>query len=325
MDAWLVIILVLSALVLSYGVISYIFAQITLNPRRQPVVASPADLGMNYEDVEFRSLDGLRLRGWFIPGDPRKLLLMTHPLFCNRHGFLVKNKSVFMATKTNINFLPAMKAFNDAGYSILTFDFRNHGASEHGLTGVGMTEYQDVLGAVEYLKQRPELAEAALGLVGFCMGANSMILALSRDPAQFARARCLIAVQPISMDVFVRSYMRSNFGWIGLTFLPMVNLIRQWLGGYPFKVMSPGKYIKDITTPTLYVQGKVDPWTEVADIQNFYDTTVAPKDFWWLDTDCRPEAYQYVSEHPQRLIDFLNRHLSNTVATEDELLKEAER
>jgi hypothetical protein len=89
--------------------------------------------------------------------------------------------------------------------------------------------------------------------------------------------------------------------------------------------MSPGKYIQDISIPTLYVQGKVDPWTELTDIQNFYNMTAASKDFWWLDTDCRPEAYQYVSENPQRLIEFLNTHMSNKVTTEDDLLKEAER
>ena len=285
----------------------YVFAQLTLNPKRQPVVASPADYGLPYEDVEFHSPDGLCLKGWFIPGDPRKVLLVTHPMYCNRHGFLVRHKSPFVAAKTDVDLLLSMKALNRAGYSILTFDFRNHGESDDGLTGVGLNEYQDVLGALEYLERRPDLAEAQLGLVAFCMGANATIVALSRDPGRFSRARCLVAIQPISMSVFVRSYIRSTYSRLGLITLPLTERFRRWLGGHPLDEMSPREYVKDITIPTLYVQGRVDPWTELSDIQSFYDATRAQKEFWWLETTrSRLEAYQNVCENPQPMIDFID-------------------
>jgi pimeloyl-ACP methyl ester carboxylesterase len=309
MNALIVTAIVLAVLILAYAGTAFIFAQLTLNPKRQPIALSPADYGMAYEDIEFRNLEGQRLRGWFIPGDPRKVLLMTHPMFCNRHGFLAKNKSIFMPKTVDIDLLLSMKALNQAGYSILSFDFRNHGASDKGLTGVGITEYQDVLGAIEYLKRRGELAQAELGLVGFCMGANAIMVALSQDPKQFAKARCMVAVQPISMNVFIRSYLRSSFGPLGLIMYPMINLLRQRLGGHSLEAMSPKPYVKDISIPILYAQGKVDPWTELADIQSIYDSTEAPKDFWWLETKNRPEAYQYVSENPRRMIEFLDAHM----------------
>ncbi|NIV38936.1 MAG: hypothetical protein GWN58_58820, partial [Anaerolineae bacterium] len=65
------VVLVLGAI---YVAMCYIFAQMTLNPSRQPVALSPADYGLEYEEVEFHSLEGLRLKGWFVPGDPRKVL-----------------------------------------------------------------------------------------------------------------------------------------------------------------------------------------------------------------------------------------------------------
>lgn len=299
--------LVVVVLGVIYAATCTIFAQLTLRPKRQPVVATPADHGLPHEDVEFHSLDGLRLKGWFIPGDRRRVLLVTHPMFCNRHGFLVKHKSIFMATRTDIDLLSGMKALNEAGYSILTFDFRNHGESEDGLTGVGLNEYQDVLGAIEYLKSRADVADADLGLVAFCMGANATIVALSRAPESFSRARCLVAIQPISMSVFVRSYLRSVYSQLGLIVLPLTEFIRRMLGGHPLEDMSPRDYVQDIAVPTLYVQGRVDPWTELSDIQGFYEATPDPKEFWWLEeTRARPEAYQYVSENPQRMIGFLD-------------------
>lgn len=293
-----------------YVVTCYIFAQLTLNPKRQPIVTSPADYGLEYEDIEFYSSDNLCIKGWFIPGDPRKILLVTHPMYCNRHGFLVRNKSIFMATKTDIDLLLSIKALNKEGYSILTFDFRNHGISDDGITGVGLNEYHDVLGALEYINQRMDIADAEIGLVGFCMGANSTIIALSKAPDRFSMAKCLVAIQPISMSVFVRSYIRSIYTRLGLITLPLTEFIRRQLGGQPLTKMSPLEYIKDITLPILYVQGRFDPWTELSDIQSFYDNTLSLKKFWWLeDTQSRPEAYQYVGEHPQPMIEFINAHM----------------
>jgi len=311
MIAATVLILIVLFLAAVYAAVCYIFAQMTLNPSRQPVAASPADYGLEYEEVEFNSLDGLRLRGWFVPGDPRKVLLLTHPMYCNRHGLLVRNKSPLIAVKTDIELLLSVQALNRAGYSVLTFDFRNHGASDDGLTGVGLNEYQDVLGALDYLEGRPDLEGADLGLVAFCMGANSTIVAMSRDPDRFAKARCLVAIQPISMSVFVRSYLRSTYTRLGLMVLPLTEGFRLWLGGHPLEEMSPREYVQDIAVPTLFVQGRTDPWTELSDIEGFYEATQAPKEFWWLETTkSRPEAYQYVGENPQRMLEFIDACMS---------------
>jgi alpha-beta hydrolase superfamily lysophospholipase len=310
------IILLLSILILAivYILTGYVFAQLTLNPKRQPIETTPAEYGMAYEDIEFQSTDGLTIKGWFIPKDPRKVLLLTHPMYCNRHGFLVRNKSPLMlAANTNIDFLLAVKAFNEAGYSVLTIDFRNHGESEDGLTGVGLNEYQDILGALRYLREKRGLENADLGLISFCMGANSTIVAMSKAPEQFSNARCLVAIQPISMAVFVRSYIKSIFTRLGMVILPMTNSLRQLLGGYPLEEMSPRSYVKDIKLPTLYIQSRNDSWTEMPDILSFYEDTTAPKEFHWLETtQHRLEAYQHVSENPQPIIDFINAHLQDS-------------
>ena len=140
-----VLVIALLVSVALYVASGYLFATLTLNPKRQPVVASPADVGLEHEEIEFLSRDGLRLKGWFLPGDPGRVLVVTHPMYCNRHGVLVRKQSVFMATRTDIDLLPSFRALNQAGYSVLTSDFRNHGASDSGQTGVGLNEYQDVL------------------------------------------------------------------------------------------------------------------------------------------------------------------------------------
>ena len=52
-----------------------------------PVLKRPSDIGLDYEDVFFPSLDGIPLEAWFIPADSDKLLIVNHPMTCNRYGF----------------------------------------------------------------------------------------------------------------------------------------------------------------------------------------------------------------------------------------------
>jgi dipeptidyl aminopeptidase/acylaminoacyl peptidase len=306
---WVVLICIL-LLVAGYAAVCYAFANLLLYPTRQPIVHFPDEYGIEYEKVEFLSRDGLRLRGWFIPGKLKKILLVTHPMFCNRHGFLKRYKSRLASANTDIDLLTSLKALHDAGYSILTFDFRNHGESDRGITGVGLNEYQDVIGALDYLDTRPDVDHSEIGLVGFCMGANAIIIAISKARERFINARFLIAVQPITMKVFVQSYLRSLYTRLGLVFVPLTERIMLWRGGHPLAAMSPSEYVHDITLPTLYAQARTDPWTDLSDIKGFYEKTAAPKDFWWFEGQLtRIDGYNYVGQHPERMTEFIKTYL----------------
>jgi pimeloyl-ACP methyl ester carboxylesterase len=178
-------------------------------------------------------------------------------MFCNRHGFLTRNQALLASAGTSdIDLLASMKALHQAGYSILTFDFRNHGESDMGITGVGLNEYQDVLGAMDYLDSRPDIDASGLAFVSFCMGANSTIVAVSKAKTRFAGVKCLLAFQPISFRIFVRSYLKANYTRWGLALTPLIEKTCRWRGGHPLEEMSPQKFVKDLAVPTLYVQGK---------------------------------------------------------------------
>jgi hypothetical protein len=36
---------------------------------RNPVTRTPKEVGLDYEDVSFKSLDGVNLKGWYIPSE----------------------------------------------------------------------------------------------------------------------------------------------------------------------------------------------------------------------------------------------------------------
>jgi hypothetical protein len=63
------------------------FADGFASPPRSPVLHSPSEHGLEYEDVTFPALDGVPLEAWFIPAPGSgKLIIANHPLGFNRSG-----------------------------------------------------------------------------------------------------------------------------------------------------------------------------------------------------------------------------------------------
>ncbi len=292
---------------------AYIFSNIILFSHRQPIVKTPKDYGMGYEDISFKSRDGLTMKGWFIPAEKttNRVVIMTHPLPFNRHGFLARNQGFPPLCNVDVDLLKTAKAAHQAGYGVLMFDFRNHGESDAGITGVGLSEWQDVLGAVDYINARPDLSGPQIGFFSFCMGADSTIIALSKAKDELKNIKFLVAVQPVSADVFVRSYMKAVYTPLSLYLVPMVDWLVQRRGGWALAAMSPREYAKDLRVPTFYIQARGDRWTELSDTQSFYDATAEPKEIWWIDeVSQRFEAYNYVGEHPERMLAFAGKYFN---------------
>jgi len=302
-------------LVIVYLLISYVAAYGVVHLDRQPVPKTPAAYGLDFEMVELKPVDGIKLKGWFIPGKLPKIVVMTHVGGLTKYGSTVKFKSLFKLYNQEIEFLKVAQHLHRAGYNVLTFDFRNHGESDKspngGKTGVGLEEYKDVVAALDFIHGRADLRPMAVGFVSFCMGANSTIIGMSKKPEQFTNVKCLVAVQPISMSVFVTTFTRRKFTPLGAAlFLPMIKKFTEWQSGFPFTATSPRDYVKNIKVPTLYVQTKNDPWTDLRDIKSFYENTPTTKEFFWIEnTQHRFEGYSYFQDHPGKMLDWLKKWL----------------
>jgi len=250
------------------------------------------------------------LKGWLIPARSEKLIIMTHPFTFNRHGFLVKNQGLMTRLRPDVDLLKTAQALNHQGYSVLMFDFRNHGESATGVTGIGLSEYQDIAGALDYIRSQDGLRSKAVGLVSFCMGANASIIGISKCRENFSGVKCLVAIQPVSIGIFMDHYARKTYTPLGLVLLPLIDRICRWRGGFAFKQMSPLAFCKDLNIPTFYIQAKTDPWTDLTDVKGFYESTPASKELWIIEDKMgRFDAYNYVGEHPEKIISFLNKYL----------------
>lgn len=168
------------------------------NPRHQ--------LGTTFEDVSFRSMDDIKLAGWWIPAappPPSAKLVSTQPA---TRPSDVKNpapaandwgaKTVILchgvgASKSNQ--LLMVRDLVMHGYNVLAFDFRAHGNSGGQLCSFGDRERYDVLGAVRWLRtHRPQQSAKIVGL-GVSMGGAALLAAAGEDSAE-GRAIDAVAV-----------------------------------------------------------------------------------------------------------------------------------
>ena len=148
----------------AYAGWAYGIAYRTLHPARLPITQTPADHGFDYEGVEFYSADGLRLRGWWIPAaKPRGVAVCLHSYGGNRSEFL-----------------PFLPIFQEAGFSVLAFDFRGLGASDGTYTALGLEEPADARGAVRWARAR--LRGRPMVLFGRSLGGAVALMEAGQNP-----------------------------------------------------------------------------------------------------------------------------------------------
>jgi dienelactone hydrolase len=302
----------LGVLLVTYTGISLFFGFIVVHPHRQPVNTTPGDYGMAYEEVEFQSRDGLTIRGWFIPGNGRGLVVQTHPSPFNRAGFDPRRQGFPPLYSTPVDLLANAMVLHRAGYSVLAFYSRNAGTSDPAITAIGLTEWQDVAGALDWAAADRRTAVLPVAFASFCMGANATIIAASRDRGAFSRVRCVFAVQPISAKVFIESYLRARYSRISLILVPAVSFVARLLGSYPLVAMTPIPCAADLTCPVLFVQARNDPWTRLSDIEAIAaNAGSADKRLVYLEGNLgRFDTYNWVHQHPDLMLDFLATHLA---------------
>ncbi len=102
---------------------------------REPIGAKP---GPDYQEVSFRSSDGLKLTGWYRPSRNGAAVLLVHGGNGDRQG-PVRHARMLAAQ----------------GYGVLLYDARGRGHSEGSPNGYGWDWAHDVDGAMAFLKDRP--------------------------------------------------------------------------------------------------------------------------------------------------------------------------
>lgn len=284
---------------------------------RSPVLGTPADIGLPYEDVFFPAEDGVGLEGWLIPREGSdKIIIANHPLWFSRTGLpahLEPWKSIGGAAGNDfeVRFMPDYEILHNAGYNVLTYDLRNLGLSGEGNGGLqsnGIYESRDVIGSIEYVRGRADLAHMAIGLFSRCMGGAATMFAMQRRPEAFDGVRCMVCPQPLSP--------RVNFDMILTRLMRMperldeVDRRVQLAIGRTLDELSPLKAAAHVNVPTFLYQVRDDVLTQPSDVQSMYDAIPVEKELFWVENTARRwDGYLEFQRRPEPMLAWFDRHM----------------
>jgi uncharacterized protein len=226
----------------------------TFHPRHAADGPAPSARGWAYDDVTFRDSAGLRLRGWWIPGTRHQTVVMVHGWTSSRQE-------------------PMSRAdyLHDAGYDLLVFDLRGHGASDGSYTTLGWAEPDDVRAAVRFAHERDP---GPVALLGYSMGASTVVEAA----ASGADVRAVVEDSGFAtlVDVVRASFTRITGLPADPLADPLLALATTDLGVDVGRV-RPVDAAARLTVPLLAILGTADVEVPPADGYALYQAARGPK------------------------------------------------
>ena len=272
---------------------------------RNPVTRTPAEADLKFEEISFKSLDEVNLSAWYIPSDSSsKIVIFNHFMLGNKAGAVPHKDWGNVA----VDFIPIYKHLVNAGYSVFTYDLRNHGESDvynNGALGITNTEYQDVVASVRYVKEH--YPNKQVYLYSQCYGTVSTIRAMEKNPEDFTDIKAFINIQPLTPEAFVTGITRK-FDMEHEDNLQIFGEQLEKKTGYSLdEVGTPANAVK---IPTLTVQVRDDWRTTVESIETIHnEIDNADKKLLWIENeDEQLEGYNYFARNPEEMIEWFNKH-----------------
>jgi dipeptidyl aminopeptidase/acylaminoacyl peptidase len=284
------------AAAVTFGYLGYLTVEGSrrlVSPVRRPFVpeegdpATPADIGLGYEDVRFTTDDGVTLSSWLIRAarETRAAVILLHGFSGHRLPWLA-------------GFVPWLQQ----RYHVLLFDFRGHGGSDDALISLGTLEQRDVAAAVRFLEGR---GLGPIALMGISMGGSVAIMAAPDLPVAAVVADAAYAElrDPIANRMREVGYPLARLG-AALVLAAASARARVWL-------RSPLHRVAQISPRALLlISPEEDRLVSPHQSQRMFRAAGEPKELFVVPGAAHAEAHLTAPEaYERRVLDFLARHL----------------
>ena len=241
------------------GVILYIMQPKLLYSPVREIIYTPGDLGLDFEDVIFKSKDGLKLSGWYIPAknpDPAPVLRQEDAgssrgggpeftiLFCHGNG-----GNIF-------HHLDSINIFQNLGLNCFIFDYRGYGKSEGKPTEEGT--YLDVRAAYDWLTKKKKISPDNIIIFGRSLGGS-----IAAQLASKVKAKACV------VEGTFTSYVD-----IGKKFYPYMPV--RWFARFSYRTID---YIKNVHCPVMFVYSRNDEVVPFEFGLRLYEAANEPKEF----------------------------------------------
>jgi dienelactone hydrolase len=246
----------------------------------------PTDrVGAPHENVSFRTADGLRLRGWYVPSKNGAAVIS----FPGRKG--TQDPARILARH---------------GYGVLLFDRRGEGESEGDPNGWGWAGHRDVAAAVRFLQGRPDVEDNRIGGIGLSVGGEMML----ESAAKSQGLEAVVSEGAGERSVRENLDMTGSGKWLGIPSMAALTA-----GTALFSDNRPPESLKDLVgriapTPVLFIYGEHGQDGERNLNPTYYRSAGEPKEIWEVPGSghvggitAQPKEYE------RRVIGFFDRAL----------------
>ena len=203
------------------------------------LAATPADIGLQFDEVRFTAGDGTSLHGWFVPAAGAERVL----LHCHGNAGNISHR------------LDAIRIFHELGLNVFIFDYRGYGLSAGRPNEPGT--YQDAEAAWRHLESRG-FSAADIVVHGQSLGA-----AIAAQLARARRPAALILESPFTSIADIA----SHHYW----FLPV-----RWLARFEYATAA---YVRDVHAPTLVIHSAGDEIVPVEHGREVFALANEPRTF----------------------------------------------
>ena len=207
--------------------------------------ATPASIGLVYEEVDFLATDGTQLTGWLIPGRDGAPVV----LFCMGNAGNISHR------------LETLQLLHDLGVATFIFDYRGYGSSKGKASESGL--YHDAAGAMRCLHERGWTADRVI-IFGRSLGAAvGMETALRTKPAGLIIEAAFTSVAAMG---------RHHY--------PLLNALLGWMIDAKYNNLNK---IGDLKNPVLLIHGRNDTICPPAMAEELYARAATRKQVYWID------------------------------------------
>ena len=321
-EHWVFLVVAAAAALLAAAVIITLgrWVRIAMNiflDRSLPVTATFHDYEEPKGDlVTFLSRDGHILTGMFIDR-PSGVPSRGTVLFCHEFGSDMSSAARYA--------WPLMKA----GYTVFTFNFRGHGgtpALKHfePRHWPSHHEVNDILAAVAMVRDRLDLGDGGLGVLGVSRGASAAVVAAALDP----HIRCLALDSLFSTDTSV-DHLIARWARVYTSikiakdarpsaicyFLRAITLLYVELK-LRCRFPSARKALARLEqVPMLFITGERDVYVPPREQQVLFDLKRGEKTMWICPSAKHNQAVAADPEtYAEKVVTFFDRHLGRPAA-----------
>ncbi len=201
--------------------------------------STPRDIGLEYEDVYIRTVDGVEVNGWFIDSGSSVTVLFLHG-----NGGNISDR------------LALIEIFTKIGLSTFIIDYRGYGKSGGKPTEVGT--YRDAEAAWNYLVGEKKISPSEIILYGRSLGGPvAANIASSFNPRALILDSTFTSIKNIGSELY--------------PYLPVKKFFK-----YDYNTIS---FLKEVSCPVLVIHSGGDSYIPIKHGQKIYNAIKSAKEF----------------------------------------------